>query len=84
MSEFGKAILVTGVLGGVGSALREQFEKSGYYVIGTDILSDSRGDPFSFFRWTSRNFVTGLTYGVNSARKLLIGLIIVEFASGDC
>ena len=58
MSEFGKAVLVTGVLGGVGSALREQFEKSGYYVIGTDILSDSRGDRSSFFQVDLSKFVT--------------------------
>ena len=41
-----QAVLVTGVLGGVGSALREQFAKLGFYVIGTDILSDSRGSGF--------------------------------------
>ena len=58
MSEFGKAILVTGVLGGVGSALREQFEKGGYYVIGTDILPDSRGDSSSFFQVDLSKFVT--------------------------
>ena len=58
MSDDGKAVLVTGVLGGVGSALREQFEKNGYLVLGTDILSDRKGDPSSFLKVDLSKFVT--------------------------
>lgn len=57
MEKLKKSILVTGVLGGVGSALKSQFEANGYLVIGTDVLGSPSGDIADFFQIDLSKFV---------------------------
>ena len=57
-----KKVLITGVLGGIGSALAIAFREKGFYVYGMDIMPDTRNNCDEFFQFDLNQFVLDKNY----------------------
>ncbi len=57
-----KAVLITGVLGGIGSALAVAFKNEGYYVYGLDIRSDDKFNCDLFLQFDIASFCSDQDY----------------------
>lgn len=57
-----KKVLITGVLGGIGSGLAKAFRESGYYVIGLDIRDEQPETCDLFIRFDLHQFCTDKGY----------------------
>ena len=57
-----KKVLITGVLGGIGSALAIAFREKGFYVYGMDIMPDTRNNCDEFFQFDLNQFVQDKNY----------------------
>lgn len=51
-----KAVLITGVLGGIGSALATAFKNEGYYVYGLDVRPDDQNNCDQFMQFDLHSF----------------------------
>ncbi len=51
-----KTVFITGVLGGIGSALAKAFKEAGYFVYGADIREDTRNTCDLFFHFDINTF----------------------------
>lgn len=65
-----KSVLITGALGGIGSALVTEFKKRGYYVYGLDILDDTNGDANEYIKLDLDQFASSDSYRVEWSEKL--------------
>jgi NAD(P)-dependent dehydrogenase (short-subunit alcohol dehydrogenase family) len=61
MSE-SKTVLITGVLGGIGSAMAEEFNKAGFNVIGLDIRNDANLYCHKLFQFDLNKFCLNPEY----------------------
>jgi NAD(P)-dependent dehydrogenase (short-subunit alcohol dehydrogenase family) len=59
-----KNVFITGVLGGIGSALARAFRENGYYVFGVDMREDFNGHCDRFLRFDIHQFVRDATYRI--------------------
>jgi NAD(P)-dependent dehydrogenase (short-subunit alcohol dehydrogenase family) len=59
-----KSAFVTGVLGGIGSAIAKIFREEGFYVYGVDMKEDFHGHCDRFFRFDINEFVKDATYRI--------------------
>ena len=57
-----KKVLITGVLGGIGSALAIAFRESGFYVYGMDVLPDHKNHCDEFIQFDLDQFVSNENY----------------------
>jgi len=57
-----KKVLITGVLGGIGSALAVAFRENGFYVYGMDVLPDTQNNCNEFFQFDLNQFVLDENY----------------------
>jgi len=57
-----KKVLITGVLGGIGSALAIAFRENGFHVYGMDVLPDNKNNCNEFFQFDLNQFVVDATY----------------------
>lgn len=57
-----KKVLITGVLGGIGSALAIAFREKGFYVYGMDILPDHKNNCDEFFQFDLDKFISNENY----------------------
>lgn len=59
-----KNVFITGVLGGIGSALARKFRSEGYYVFGADLRDDFQYQCDRFFLFDIQKFVKDAAYRV--------------------
>ena len=59
-----KNVFITGVLGGIGSAMAKAFREEGYYVYGVDQREDFEGVCDRFFRFDIREFVVDAKFRI--------------------
>ncbi len=59
-----KSVFITGVLGGIGSALARGFRENGYYVYGVDMREDFNGHCDRFLRFDLNQFVKDAAYRI--------------------
>ncbi len=59
-----KCVFITGVLGGIGSALARSFRSSGYYVYGVDMREDFMGHCDRFLRFDIHEYVKDAGYRI--------------------
>lgn len=59
-----KNVFITGVLGGIGSAMAKAFKKEGYYVYGVDKREDFEGVADRSFRFDIKEFVEDAEYRI--------------------
>lgn len=59
-----KNVFITGVLGGIGSALARVFRSEGYYVYGVDMREDFHGHCDRFIRFDINEFVRDAGYRI--------------------
>ena len=59
-----KQVLITGVSGGIGSALAKSFRESGYYVFGIDLSEKYNGYCDRFFNLDLNKFCTDARYRI--------------------
>lgn len=59
-----KTVFITGVLGGIGSAMARTFRKEGYYVYGVDVREDFDGTCDRFIRFDLNEYVNDASYRV--------------------
>ncbi len=59
-----KNVLITGVLGGIGSALAKAFKENGYYVYGLDRREDYQGNCHRFIQFDLNLFVKDVDYRI--------------------
>ena len=59
-----KSVFITGVLGGVGSAMAKEFRENGYYVYGVDIKEDYEGVCDRAIRFDINEFVKDASYRI--------------------
>lgn len=57
-----KKVLITGVLGGIGSALAIAFRENGFHVYGMDVLADTQNNCNEFFQFDLNQFVLDKNY----------------------
>jgi len=57
-----KNVIITGVLGGIGSAIARAFRKDGYYVYGLDRREDFKNECDRFIRFDINEYVTDPAY----------------------
>jgi len=57
-----KKVLITGVLGGIGSALAIAFRENGFHVYGMDILPDTQNNCNQFIQFDLNQFVLDENY----------------------
>lgn len=57
-----KVALITGVLGGIGSALAEEFQKDGFYVFGLDVRYSDHSNCDEFLQFDLNQFVADAKY----------------------
>ena len=57
-----KKVLITGVLGGIGSGLAVAFREEGFHVYGVDILADNQNNCDQFFQFDLNQFVSSEAY----------------------
>lgn len=60
----GKNVFITGVLGGIGSALAKAFRESGFYVYGVDMREDFHGNCDRFLHFDIHQFVRDAAYRI--------------------
>lgn len=63
--------LITGVLGGIGSALAEGFQEAGFYVVGLDVRPDSGAKCDQFFQFDLNAFVKDAAYRLEWTKKFM-------------
>ena len=63
-----KQVFITGVLGGIGSALAKAFKDNGYYVYGVDMREDFQGHCDRFFRFDINDYVKDAGYRIKFTR----------------
>lgn len=71
-----KKVVITGVLGGIGSGLAKAFKEQGYYVIGLDIKEQAPGFCDKFIQFDIRKFCEDPDY--NSDMKVLFDSEVPE------
>jgi NAD(P)-dependent dehydrogenase (short-subunit alcohol dehydrogenase family) len=59
-----KSVFITGVLGGIGSALAKSFRANGFFVYGVDVREDFKGNCDRFIRFDLNEFVKDATYRI--------------------
>lgn len=59
-----KNVFITGVLGGIGSALAKNFRSNGYYVYGVDRREDFHGNCDRFLRFDIHDYVKDAAYRI--------------------
>ena len=59
-----KNVFITGVLGGIGSALAKAFREEGYYVYGVDLREDFEGIADRSFRFDINKYVVDADYRI--------------------
>ncbi len=64
MPQSAKNVFITGVLGGIGSALARAFRENGYYVYGVDMREDFNGHCDRFLRFDINQFVKDAAYRI--------------------
>ncbi len=64
-----KKALITGVLGGIGSALAHYFRESGYYVYGLDVKHSERHEADQLIRFDLHQFSTSEVYRAEWKQK---------------
>lgn len=62
MSTKTKKVFITGVLGGIGSTLAEEFKKKGYYVYGADVRKSESHNCDSFFHFDLNKYCNDSEY----------------------
>lgn len=59
-----KSVLITGVLGGIGSALAKNFRQNGFYVYGLDRREDFHNHCDRFIRFDINHYVKDVSYRI--------------------
>ncbi len=75
-----KNVFITGVLGGIGSALAKNFRSNGYYVYGVDRREDFHGNCDRFLRFDINTYVKDAAYRIRFTQlfeELIPGLDVL-------